>query len=105
MCVCVAVTCGALGAAAGVGILSVLAGASVPARLAQTLIDVGLTQPAGVSGVAVAAEGGQAVDAGTVVARVRVTLVDVGFTVPPRVTWQELFSFELMHSFSSPFSY
>ncbi len=104
ICMCVEVTFGALGAAADVGVLSVLAGASVPARLAQTLVDVGLTQPAGVSGVAVATEGGQAVDAGTVVARVRVTLVDVGLTVPPRVTWQELFSFELMHSFLLPLS-
>lgn len=67
---CVVATCGALGAAADVGVLSVLAGASIPARLAQTLVDVGLTQPAGVPGVAVAAEGGQAVDTGTVVARV-----------------------------------
>lgn len=50
------VTCGALGAAADVGVLSVLAGASVPARLAQTLVDVGLTQPTSVSRVAVAAE-------------------------------------------------
>ena len=64
------VTCGPLGADADVGVLSVLAGASVPARLAQALVDIGLTQPACVSGVAVAAEGGQAVDAGTVVARV-----------------------------------
>lgn len=49
-------SCGALGAAADVGVLSVLAGASVPARLAQTLVDVGLTQPTSVSRVAVAAE-------------------------------------------------
>lgn len=49
-------TCGSLRAAADVGILSVQAGASVPARLTQTLIDVGLTQPAGEPGVAAAAE-------------------------------------------------
>lgn len=61
-------TCGAFGAVADVGILSVLAGASVPARLTQTLVNVGLAQPAGVSRSAVAAEGGQAVDAGTVMA-------------------------------------
>lgn len=92
------VTCGALGADAEVGVLSVLAGASVSARLAQTFVDVGLTQPAGVSGLAVAAEGGQAVHAGTVVAWVRVTLIDVRVTVPPRVTCQKkfIFLFELM---------
>ena len=50
------ITCGALGTAADVGVHPVLAGASVSARLAQTLIDVGLTQPARVSKVAVAAE-------------------------------------------------
>lgn len=82
-------TCGALGAAAEVGILSVLAGASVSARLAQTLVDVGLAQSAGVPRVALAAEGRQAIDAGAVVARVRVTLVDVCLTVPARVTWQK----------------
>lgn len=83
---CVLLTCGSLGAAADVGVLSVLTGASVPARLAQTLVDVGLTQPPGEPGLAVAAEGGQAVDAGAVVARVGVTLVDVRLTVPPSVT-------------------
>lgn len=62
--------CGSSGAAADVGVLLVLAGASIPARLAQTLVDVGLTQAAGVAGVAGAAEGGQAVDAGAVVAGV-----------------------------------
>ncbi len=82
------ITCGALGAAADVGVLFVLAGASIPARLTKTLVDVGLAQTASVSRVAVAAEGGQAVDAGTVVAWVRVALVDVRFTVPPRVTCQ-----------------
>jgi len=90
VCVCVCgggVTGGALGAAAHVGVLSVLAGASVPARLAQALVDVGLAQPPGVAGAALAAEGGQAVDAGAVVARVGVTLVDVRLTVSPRVTW------------------
>lgn len=50
-------TCGALRTAAEVGVVSVLAGASVSARLAQTLVDVGLTQSSGVSWVAVAAEG------------------------------------------------
>ncbi|TNN60194.1 hypothetical protein EYF80_029627 [Liparis tanakae] len=48
--------------------------ASVPARLAQALVDVGLTQPPGVAGVALAAEGGQAVDA----ARLRKGGVDWG---------------------------
>lgn len=79
-------TCGSLGAAADVGVLSVQAGASVPARLAQTLVNVGLTQPASEPGVAAAAERSQAVDAGAVVAWVRVTLVDVRLTVPPSVT-------------------
>lgn len=53
----ICLTCGALRAAADVGVLSVLAGASVPARLAQTLVNVGLTQSASVSRVAVAAKG------------------------------------------------
>lgn len=79
-------TCGPLGAAANVSVLSVLAGASVPARLAQTLVDVGLAQPPGKPGLAVAAERGQAVDAGAVVTRVGVTLVDVRLAVPPSVT-------------------
>lgn len=86
ICMCVAITCGAFEAAADIGVLFVLAGASVLARLTQTLVDIGLTQPAGVSRVAVAAEGGQTVDASAIVARVRVTLVDVRLTVPPRVT-------------------
>lgn len=80
------ITSGSLGAAADVRVLPVLAGASVPARLAQTLVDVGLTQPARVSRVAVAAEGGQTVAAGAVVAGARVALVDVRLTVPSRVT-------------------
>lgn len=57
---------GSLRAAADVRVLSILAGPSVPAGLAQTLVDVGLTQPASVPRVAVTAEGGQAVDAGAV---------------------------------------
>lgn len=81
-------TCGAFGTAADVGVLSVLADTAVPARLAQTLIDVGLTQSAGVTGVALAAEGGQAVNAGSIVARVRGTLVDVGLTVLSGVACQ-----------------
>lgn len=83
---CLLLTCGSLGAAANVSILSVLAGASVSARLAQTLINVGLTQSPGEPGLAVAAERGQAVDAGAVVTRVRVTFVDIRLTVPPSVT-------------------
>lgn len=78
-------TCGSFGAHAHVTVLPVLAGAPVPARLAQALVDVGLAQAAGESGVALAAEGGQAVDAGAVVAGVRVTLVYVRLTVPPGV--------------------
>lgn len=64
------VSCGALGAAADVTVLSVLASAPVPARLTQTFVNVGLTQPAGVSKFALAAEGGQAIDAGPIVAGV-----------------------------------
>lgn len=82
----VLLTCRPLGAAADVGVLSVLAGASVPAWLAQAFVDVGLTQPSGESRLAVAAEGSQAVDAGAVVTRVRETLIDVRLTVNPRVT-------------------
>lgn len=85
----VVTTCGAFGAVADVRILSVLAGASIPARLTQTLVNIGLAQPAGVSGSAVAAEGGQAVDARTVMAGIWVTLIDVCLTVPPSVTWQK----------------
>lgn len=84
-------TCGALRTAAEVGIVSVLAGASVSARLAQTLVDVGLTQSTGVSRMAVAAEGRQVIDAGAIVAWVGVTLIDVFFTVLARVTWQKSF--------------
>lgn len=62
-------TRGAFGTVADVGVFSILAGASVPARLAQTLVDVGFTQPARVTGATVAGEGRQAVHAGTVVAR------------------------------------
>lgn len=88
MCV-FSLTCGSLRAAADVGVLSVLAGASILARLAQTLVDVGLTQPASESRVTLATEGGQAIDAGAVVAGVRVTLIDVILTVSPGVSWGE----------------
>lgn len=81
-------TCGAFGADAQVGVDPILAGAAVSARLAEALVDVGLAQSAGVSGVAVAAEGGQAVHAGAVVAGVRVALVDVGLAVHAGVTWE-----------------
>lgn len=67
-----------------------MAGAAVPARLTQTLVDVGLTQPAGVTRLALAAEGGQAINAGAVVARERVTLVDVCLTVLPGVAFSAL---------------
>lgn len=86
---CAVLTCSSLRAAADVGVFSVLAGASVPARQAQTLVDVGFTESAGVSRSAVAAEGGQAVDAGAIVAGVGVTLVDVRLAVPPSVTCQK----------------
>lgn len=80
----------ALGTAADVGIRPVLACASVPAGLTQTLVDVGLAQPTGVSGCAVAAEGGQAVLAGAVVTRVRGALVDFCLTVLSSITWAEI---------------
>lgn len=86
-------TCGSLRTAAHIGVLLVLAGAAVPARLAQALVDVGFTQPPGVARVTVAAEGGQAVDASAVVAGVGVTLVDVGVTVSAAVTCNRLGSF------------
>lgn len=79
-------TSGAFWADAEVGILPVLASAAVFAGLAETLVDVGLTQAASVAGTAVAAEGGEAVLAGAVVTRVRVALVDISLTVLTRVT-------------------
>lgn len=79
--------------AADVGVCAVLACASVPAGLAQTLVDVGLAQTTGVSGCAVAAEGGQAVLAGAVVAGVRGALVDFCLTVLSSVTWAEMLLF------------
>lgn len=79
-------TSGAFGTDADVGVLPILAGAAVSAWLAETLVDVGLAQSASVPGVAVAAEGSQAVHAGAVVAGVRVALVDFGVAVPAGVT-------------------
>lgn len=83
---CVILTCCSLGADADVAVLRVLAGASVPAWLAQTLIDVGLTQPTGEPGVALAAEGCQAINAGAIVAGVGVTFIYVCLTMLPSVT-------------------
>lgn len=80
-------TCGAHGAGADVGVLAVLADASVPTGLTQTLVNVGLTQPARVTKATVAGEGGQAILTSTIVTGVRETLIDVSLTVLPRVTF------------------
>lgn len=81
-------TRGAFGAGTNVGVLPVLTSATVFAGLAETLIDVGLTQTAGVTGATVAGEGGQAIFTGAIMAGVRVALVDVSLTVLPCVTWR-----------------
>lgn len=65
-----------------------MASAAVLTGLTQTLVDVSLTQAAGVAGAAVAGEGGKAVFAGAIVAGIRVALIDVSLTVLPRVTWR-----------------
>lgn len=83
---CVILTCCSLGTDADIAVLPVLAGASVPARLAQTLIDVGLTKPTGEPGLALAAEWGQAINAGAIVAGVGVTFIYVCLTMLPSVT-------------------
>lgn len=80
-------TCSAFGAGTNVCVLPVLTSATILAWLAQTLIDISLTQAASVARAAVAGEGGEAVFAGAIVARVRVALVDVGLTVLPGVTF------------------
>lgn len=79
-------TSGAFRTGADVGVLPVLASAAVLAGLAETLVDVGLTQAAGVAWTAVAGEGGQAVLTGAVMAGVRVALVDISLAVLTRVT-------------------
>lgn len=79
-------TCGAFGTKADVGVLPILAGAAVSAWLAEALVDVDLAQSAGVPGVAVAAEGSQAVHTVAIVAGVRKALVDFGVAVPASVT-------------------
>lgn len=78
-------TSGAFWACADVGVLPVLASAAVLAGLAETLVDVGLTQAAGVAGTAVAGEGGQAILTGAVMAGIRVALIDISLTVLTRV--------------------
>lgn len=80
-------TCSAFGARTNVCVLPVLAGATVLAGLAQTLIDVGLTQAAGVARMAVASEGGKAILTSAIVAGVRVAFIDVNLTVLPCVAW------------------
>lgn len=80
-------TCGSFGTGADVGVLSVLAGSTVLAWLAQTLVDVGLTQAAGVARTAVAREGGQPVFTGAVVAGIRVALIDVYLTMLPCISF------------------
>lgn len=80
-------TCGPLEAEAEVGIVAVLAGASMAAGLAMALIDVGLTVVACVAWLAEAGEGGNTVLTGAIMTGVRVTLVNVHLTVGPCVTW------------------
>lgn len=81
-------TSGALWADAKVGVLPVLASAAIFAGLAETLIDVGLTQAASVAWTAVAGKGGQAVLTRAVVTGVRVALVDVSLTVLTRIAYR-----------------
>lgn len=49
--------------------------------MAQTLVNIGLTQSSSVARAAVTGKGGQAIFTGAIVTRVRVALVDVGLTV------------------------
>lgn len=63
-------TCGSFGADAQVGILAVLAGASVLAWLTETLINVDLAQTAHETRTADACEGRQAIFTGAIVTRV-----------------------------------
>lgn len=79
-------TCGAFRTGADVGVLPVLASAAVLAGLAETLVDVGLTQAASVAGTAVAGEGGQAVLTSAIMAGVRVALIEISLTVLTCVT-------------------
>lgn len=76
----------AFGAGADIGVLPVLASTTVFAGLAQTLVDIGLTQAASVARAAQAGEGSQAVLTGAIMAGVRVALIDVSLTVLPCVT-------------------
>lgn len=80
-------TCSAFGTGTDICVLPVLASTTILAWLAQTLIDVGLTQAASVAGVAVTSEGCQAILTGAIVAGVRVAFVDVDLTVLACVTW------------------
>lgn len=79
-------TCCPFWANTNISVFPVLAGATVLAGLAETLIDVGFTEAAGVARTAVAGEGGQAILTCAVVAGVGVALVDVNFTVLPCIT-------------------
>lgn len=83
-------TCSSFGADAEVGVLPVLAGASILAWLTETFIYVGLTQAARVTRAAETGEGCQAVFTGAVMTRVGETLVHVSFTVLSRVTFGAL---------------
>lgn len=75
------VTCGSFRTGTGVRVLSVLAGASVSAGLAQALIYVGLAQAARVSGATITGESGHTVPTHTVMTRAWRALVDVQLTV------------------------
>lgn len=80
-------TCSSFGTGTDVRVLSVLAGSTILAWLAQTLIDVSLTQAASVARTTVACEGGQSIFTGAIVAGIRVTLVDVYLTVLPCIAF------------------
>lgn len=79
-------TCCAFGANTNISVFPVLAGATILAGLAETLINVGFTEAAGEARTAEAGEGGQAVLTCAVVTGVGLALVDVNFTVLSCVT-------------------
>lgn len=83
-------SCSSFGADTQVGILTVLAGASVLAWLTETLINVDLAQTAHETRTADAGEGRQAIFTGAVVTRVGQTLIYICLTVLPCVSFSAL---------------
>lgn len=96
-------TCGAFWAEAHVGVLSVLAGATVLAGLAQTLVNVSFTQASSEARVAVASKRCQSILTSAIVAGVRVAFVDVDVTVLPCVTWTQKLHFSHDNLFTRTF--